>query len=113
MEKYNQEIYNYCKYLAKQKNHNGPITCHAFRAYPESISFDTHTDPDDVLLYVTEGIKTIQIDNRYIHLGINESLFIPANTPHRAINNDSSLMLSFGLEKFMCDKAYYELDVLP
>jgi mannose-6-phosphate isomerase-like protein (cupin superfamily) len=113
MEKYNKNIYNYCKYLAEQKYHNGPITCHAFRAYPDSVSFDMHKDPDDVFLYVAEGIKTIQVYNKYNQLGVGESLFIPANTPHRALNTHSSLMLSFGLEKFMCEKAYYELDVLP
>lgn len=113
MEKYNSDIYNYCKHLAKVRNHNGPITCHAFRAYSNSVSFDLHTDPDDVFLYVTQGLKNIQIENRYILLGVGESLFIPANTPHRALNQYSSLMLSFGLEKFMCDKAYNELDVLP
>jgi len=113
MEKYNSDIYKYCKYLTETKNHNGPVTCHAFRAYPDSVSFDMHKDPDDVFLYVTEGIKTIQVYNKYSQLGIGESLFIPANTPHRALNTHSSLMLSFGLEKFMCEKAYHELDVLP
>lgn len=113
MEKYNSVIHNYCKHLSEVRKHNGPVTCHAFRAYPDSISFNLHTDPDDVFLYVTQGVKTIQIENRYILLGVGESVFIPANTPHRALNKDSSLMLSFGLEKFMCDKAYNELDVLP
>jgi mannose-6-phosphate isomerase-like protein (cupin superfamily) len=113
MEKYNSEIYNYSNYLKKFKNHNGPVTCHVFRAYPDSMSFDMHTDPDDIFLYVTEGIKTIKVYNKHCQLGVGESLFIPANTPHRALNTHSSLMLSFGLEKFMCEKAYYELDVLP
>lgn len=113
MEKYNSEIYKYCQHLASLRNHNGPVTCHAFRAYPDSASFDMHTDPDDVFLYVTQGMKTIQINNRYTQLGVGEALFIPANTRHRALNTHASLMLSFGLEKFMCDKAYNELDVLP
>ena len=113
MEKYNSEIHNYCRHLVDIRKHNGPVTCHAFRAYPNSASFNLHTDPDDVFLYVTQGVKTIQLEDRYIVLGVGESLLIPANTPHRALNEDASLMLSFGLEKFMCDKAYYELDVLP
>ena len=113
MEKYNSDIYNYCNYLKQIKNHSGPVTCHAFRAYPNSVSFNMHTDPDDVFLYVTEGIKTIEVYNKYNELAVSDSLFIPANTPHRALNGHSSLMLSFGLEKFMCEKAYYELDVLP
>jgi mannose-6-phosphate isomerase-like protein (cupin superfamily) len=113
MEKYNSQIYNYCKYLVEMKQHNGPVTCHAFRAYPDSASFDMHTDPDDVYLYVAQGIKTIQLQSRHVQITKDEVLYIPANTPHRALNTHSSLMLSFGLEKFMCDKAYYELDVLP
>jgi mannose-6-phosphate isomerase-like protein (cupin superfamily) len=112
MEKYNYKIYNKCRELAEQFIHKAPITCHAFRAYPDSVSFGVHTDPDDVYLLVAEGIKTIEVDGKYIHLNAGDSLFIPANTPHQAHNTHSSLMLSFGLEKFMIEKIDYELDVL-
>lgn len=112
MEKYNLVIYQKCQELIKKFNHNGPVTCHAFRAYPNSVSFKIHTDPDDVYLLVTEGIKTIEINGKYIQLKTGDFVYIPANTPHQAHNTHSSLMLSFGLEKFMIEKIDYELDVL-
>jgi mannose-6-phosphate isomerase-like protein (cupin superfamily) len=113
MEKYNRVIFAKCQELTLQLKHDGPVTCHAFRAYPDSVSFGMHTDPDDVYLFVTEGLKTMEVDGKYIQLNAGQSIFIPANTPHQAHNTHSSLMLSFGLEKFMIEKINYELDVLP
>lgn len=112
MEKYNQEIFDYCKNLAVTYDHHGPVTCHVFRSFEKSLSFPLHTDPDDVILVMLEGEKTIELDGKLVALSKGEQLRIPANFPHRAINDKESLMLSFGLEKFMSDKAY-ELDVLP
>jgi mannose-6-phosphate isomerase-like protein (cupin superfamily) len=113
MEKYNRAIFAKCQELVLQLKHDGPVTCHAFRAYPDSTSFDMHTDPDNVYLFVTEGLKTMEVDGKYIQLSAGQSILIPANTPHQAHNTHSSLMLSFGLEKFMIEKINYELDVLP
>jgi mannose-6-phosphate isomerase-like protein (cupin superfamily) len=112
MEKYNRAIYQKCLELKEEFNHDGPITCHGFRAYPDSASFGMHTDPDDVYLLVAEGLKTMKANGRYIQLKAGDTLYIPANTPHQAHNTHSSLMLSFGLEKFMIEKIDYELDVL-
>lgn len=112
MEKYNRAIFDKCVSLATELNHTGPVTCHAFRAYPDSVSFGMHTDPDHVYLLVTEGTKTLEINGKYIQLKAGDSLYIPANTPHQAHNTHSSLMLSFGLEKFMIEKVDNELDVL-
>lgn len=112
MEKYNRTIFEKCNQLVLEFDHNGPVTCHAFRAYPNSVSFGKHTDPDDVYLLVTEGIKTIEVNGKYIQLRAGQYLHIPANIPHQAHNTHSSLMLSFGLEKFMSEKINYELDVL-
>jgi len=112
MEKYNQEIFNYCQTLSKNYNHHGPVTCHAFRAFRQSNSFGLHTDPDDVIMYCVHGSKKIIVDGVEHTLKNGHSLFIPANTPHEAINEDESLMLSFGLEKFYIEKLNYELDVL-
>ena len=113
MEKYNRVLFAKCQELALQLKHDGPVTCHAFRAYPDSTSFDMHTDPDNVYLFVAEGLKTMEVDGKYIQLSAGQSILIPANTPHQAHNTHSSLMLSFGLEKFMIEKINYELDVLP
>lgn len=113
MEKYNKEIFDYCQFLSKKYYHQGPITCHLFRALKDSKSFGLHTDPDDVIILCVEGTKNIIVDGIKYKLKPQDSLFIPANTPHEAINEEDSLMLSFGLEKFYIEKINYELDVLP
>jgi hypothetical protein len=113
MEKYNKTIFDQCKVLAKKYNHNGPVTCHAFRAFKNSASFGLHTDPDDVIITCVAGNKWMNVDYSEHCIEANTSLFIPANTLHEAINKEDSLMLSFGLEHFLIDKAIsYELDVL-
>jgi mannose-6-phosphate isomerase-like protein (cupin superfamily) len=112
MEKYNQEIFNYCQTLSKTHNHQKPITCHAFRAFKDSKSFGLHTDPDDVIMYCVHGSKKIIVNGVEHILKNQESLFIPTNTKHEAINEEESLVLSFGLEKFYIEKLNYELDVL-
>ena len=104
MEKYNLKIFQKCKSIAKKYNHKGPVTCHAFRAFENSGTFPMHTDPDDVLLYVVWGKKIIKFEKYDIVIKKGGKYFIPANTPHRAVNEKSSLMLSFGLEKFLIDK---------
>jgi mannose-6-phosphate isomerase-like protein (cupin superfamily) len=113
MEKYNKQIFDYCHFLSANHNHYGPVTCHAFRAFRQSMSFGLHTDPDDVILYCIHGKKKMVVDGNEYILKPHDTLFIPANTPHEAINDDESLMLSFGLEKFYVEKLNYELDVLP
>lgn len=104
MEKYNSKIFKKCKFLAKKYSHIGPVTCHAFRSFDNSISFPMHTDPDDVYLHVVWGQKKIQFDNFEVQLKKGDRFLIPANTPHKAVNEKPSLMLSFGLEKFLVDK---------
>lgn len=100
MERYNEVIYSYCKSL----NHNGPVTCHAFRSFENSKSFPMHTDPCDVFLYVTYGQKNIIVADCEIILKCGDSFFIPKNTPHQALNEKESLMLSFGLEDFFVNR---------
>lgn len=112
MEKYNNLIFNYCNYLSKKYDHQGPTTCHAFRAFRQSKSFGLHTDPDDVIIHCVFGQKIIFLDGIQHILLPNNFLFIPANTPHEAVNEEESLILSFGLEKFYKEKMNYELDVL-
>jgi mannose-6-phosphate isomerase-like protein (cupin superfamily) len=112
MEKYNEEIFNHCQTLPKTHKHHGPITCHAFRAFRQSNSFGLHSDPDDVIMYCVYGSKKIIVNDIEHILKSQDSLFIPANTPHEAVNEEESLMLSFGLEKFYIEKLNYELDVL-
>ena len=112
MEKYSPLIFNHCRSLSSQYQHNGPITCHLFRSFKNSRSFALHTDPDDVIIECVFGKKKIILNGNEKILYSGESLFIPANTPHEAVNDDESLTLSFGLEKFYIEKINYELDVL-
>jgi hypothetical protein len=104
MERYSAVIYDYCELLINKYKHNGPVTCHAFRAFENSKSFGIHTDPDDVLIYCIWGKKKILVDGVLHILLPHDILFIPANTPHEAINEHESLMLSFGLEKYFIDR---------
>lgn len=106
MEKYNHTLYNYCEHLKVLYNHFSPVTCHAFRAFENSKSFSEHVDPDDVFITVVFGEKTMIVNDEEIILNVGDSIFIPANTKHRAINKKESLMLSFGLEKFLVDKSH-------
>lgn len=105
MEKFNLKIHDYCNYLKKVYNHNGPVTCHLFKAFPNSKSFDLHSDPDDVLIYVITGSKTFEFDaDQKITLFAQETHFIPSGKKHKALNIEESIILSFGLEKFLIDK---------
>lgn len=114
MDRFSQLIYNRCEYYKRKYSHNGAVTCHLFMAKQYSPSFGLHTDPDDVIIYCVDGIKTMTIDGVYTTLNRGEEVFIPANTPHIAHNEYAALTLSFGLEKFLFDKAKnYELDTLP
>lgn len=72
-------------------------TIHAFRYWEGSPSFGVHEDPVDVLLHVTDGEKTIEVNGKIQNLLKNDFWHIPANTPHRALNNKEGLMFSYGL----------------
>jgi mannose-6-phosphate isomerase-like protein (cupin superfamily) len=100
MERYSEKIYNHCKSF----NHFGPVTCHVFRSFANSISFPVHTDPCDIFLYVSYGEKNMVIDGREIIIKSEENFYIPKNTPHRALNKKESIMLSFGLEDFFVNR---------
>lgn len=104
MEKYSKRIWDHCKLLAIQKNFTGPVSCHLFLAQKGSPSFGRHTDPDDVIIWCTEGIKSLYVEDKRYDLRAGSSVSIPANTPHEIINEDSSVMLSFGFENYYIDK---------
>lgn len=113
MEKYSLDIWNMCQFYSRKYSHCGPVTCHVFIAKENSSSFPLHTDPDDVIIRCLAGTKHLQIDTKNVVLNANEEIFIKSNTPHKALNKTASIILSFGLEKFLIDKAKdYELDVL-
>ena len=72
-------------------------TIHAFRYWKQSPSFGVHVDPVDVIIEVKQGSKVMEVegDKFVIHKGCH--LKIPANTPHRALNEEEGLMFSYGL----------------
>ena len=112
LERYSNVIYDMCVKYAHEYNHYGPVTCHGFIAKENSPSFGMHIDPDDVIIHCVDGTKTLIINDKYIKLEAGEEVFIPANTLHQALNEHAAFTLSFGLERFLKDKAR-ELDVLP
>ena len=73
-------------------------TVHLYVSPKDSKSFPTHTDPIDVFIYVIEGTKVMEVNNFAHTIKEGEYISIPAGTPHRAINNYNSTMLSIGVE---------------
>lgn len=72
-------------------------TVHAFRYWEQSPSFGVHTDPVDVIIEVKQGWKIMEVNMFKYNLHEDCSLKIPANTPHRALNEKEGLMFSYGL----------------
>lgn len=103
-EKFSPELYRCCEVLKEYFRHRGPVTAHLFLSPAGSISFPMHTDPDDVLALVVKGTKKFKTEQGDFEVGSGEALFIPSGTPHMAVNDQTSIMLSFGLEKFIVDK---------
>lgn len=103
-EKLSLKIHEALHRVARDLGHTGLVTCHLFRSPEGAASFPRHTDPDDVLIHVVTGRKTIVTDQCTYLLEAGDTLFIPRNTYHRAVNQHESLMLSIGLESFTVEK---------
>lgn len=113
MERFSKSLWEKCCEFGVIYNHIGPVTCHVFIAHKDSPSFDMHTDPDNVIIYCCHGTKTLIINEKHHTVKEGEYVYIPANTPHKALNEFSAVTLSFGLEKFLKDKALnYELGII-
>ena len=80
------------------------MTCHGFWSFKNSKSFPEHIDPIDVFVEVIYGSLNLILDGKSIILNKGETILIPANIKHQAVNDEESLILSFGLEKFLIDK---------
>ncbi len=103
-ERLNAVLFGECQRLAAYFGHAGYVSCHLFISPKGSTSFSMHTDPDDVVVYVVKGGKEFESIDQLESVKAGDVLYIPRNHPHRAINTDSSLMLSFGLELFLEQK---------
>ena len=75
-------------------------TVHIFCAWENSPSFDTHTDPVDLIMQITHGAKSIEINGAEVVASSGHSLYVPKNTPHKATNKYASIMLSWGLDDY-------------
>ena len=101
IERLNRTMFKECGRLAGHYGHNGYVSCHLFLSPKDSISFNMHTDPDDVIIHMVKGSKVFESPTTTILLREGDSLYIPRDSHHRAINTDDSIMLSFGLEQFL------------
>lgn len=80
-----------------ERHYNKPdVTIHLFYNPVNGPSFPEHTDPMDVGIECTSGIKTLDIEGMPIALEAGDYIDIPAGTPHHAINSTKSVMLSYG-----------------
>lgn len=104
LEKLNVKLFESCRELGTVFGHSGPITCHLFRSPMGAESFSMHTDPDDVVIYMVKGQKVFEHDHGTVLVKEGEALSIPRGERHRAINIEDTLMLSFGLERFIVEK---------
>jgi hypothetical protein len=104
IERLNRILYSECQRLGGNFGHYGPVTCHLFRSPKDSISFPMHEDLDDVVVHMVKGKKIFESPSGDLELLEGESIFIPRGTKHRAINVEASVMLSFGIERFIVEK---------
>jgi mannose-6-phosphate isomerase-like protein (cupin superfamily) len=72
-------------------------TAHAFYNKLNGPSFGIHEDPVDVLIECLDGKKWMEVEGKEIVLEPRDTLYIPANTPHRALNYEKALMISYGI----------------
>ena len=103
-EKLSLKLATFCKEVAERFKHSGPVTCHLFISPKGSNSFELHTDPDDVILHMVQGTKMLENPEHGFLITAGDTLRIPKNVEHRAVNLHSSLMLSIGLEGWITEK---------
>lgn len=73
------------------------FTAHAFYNQANGGTFGMHTDPVDVLIQCLAGVKHLEVDGDEVILNPQEVAFIPANTPHRALNKEKAFIVSYGI----------------
>jgi len=72
-------------------------TAHIFYNQKDGATFGVHTDPVNVLIECLDGVKWMEVDGKEISLQPHDTVLIPANTPHRALNYEKALMISYGI----------------
>ena len=100
LERYSKEMASFCEGIGRCLDHTGYITCHLFISTQGSVSFPEHTDPMEVILYMVDGKKEMFINGQSNIMRKGSVLNILPHEKHRAENIESSIMLSFGLERY-------------
>jgi mannose-6-phosphate isomerase-like protein (cupin superfamily) len=104
IERLSELLYSTSLRLGRHFNHTGPVSCHMFISPAQSLSFPMHSDTDDVIIYMVSGRKVYEGVDGSLEVRAGDSIYIPRGTLHCAVNTDDSVMLSFGLERYLEDK---------
>ena len=85
--------------VEQMEKHYGYInqTAHIFYNKKNGPTFDVHTDPVKVIIECLDGTKHMEIEGNEVVLKPGESVIIPPNTEHRALNYKKALMVSYGI----------------
>ena len=98
IENYNNSYLRFTESLKKIfKAHH--IDCHIYYGEKEAPSFDFHKDSMHVLIGCLKGKKVIKFKKSKVLLNVNEWVYIPANTDHKAEYPEKSITISFGIYK--------------
>lgn len=108
MERINAKVWKLLTEIVNGKNPQdySPVSCHVFVAAQGAPSFPDHTDPDGVMIYVIEGQKRMIAEGVEYILNAGEYLWLPHGSVHRAINDQASVMLSIGFDRYHMEKIY-------
>lgn len=109
MERLSQKLWGVVNQLVSAGlDYKHPASCHCFIASGGSPSFPNHTDPDGVFIFVLEGTKSMVVTEDGVetshNLKVGDGLWIPPGVVHRATNEEASVMLSIGFDKFHLEK---------
>ena len=98
VENYNNSYIKFSESLKKLfKAHH--IDCHIYYGEKNAPSFNFHKDSMHVLIGCLKGKKIIKFKKKTVLLNVDEWVYIPANTNHRAEYPEKSITLSFGIYK--------------
>ena len=105
MERWSPEIFNLLQEFKDLfKTFDKPVTCHLFKSFKDGYTFKKHEDISDVIIYVLNGVKTMEVNEYEYIIDKNEYILIPKKTPHKATNKHDSMMLSIAFEEFLINK---------
>ena len=98
IETYNRTYIKFCNTL-KTIFKATKIDCHLYFGKKNAPSFNFHKDPMAVLIGCLEGKKDIKFKKRSVSLEVNDWVYIPVNTHHKAQYPIDSVTLSIGIYK--------------